>query len=189
MRHARRHAVPFAPLDVLAISVAVAILVAASSRVSAAADGPHDACAVLTLDAVQGVFPDAERPRPETSLQDYGIFACDWVDASDRRVVHVRISTGATVEDEIGTFELGMSNPLKPNSGPRHEALSGLGAAAAALIVYRDNAKGIPTNLAIVVVQRGGDAVGIATSEIEGKDRAQVLAEMTQLGKLVLARP
>lgn len=146
-----------------------------------------DPCALTTLAEVKAVFPAASASERQRSLEDVGIFDCAWKDASGARVVNVRVSTGSTAEEEIGTFELGMSDPTKPpNPAVRHEAVQGLGGTAFALVARRD--AGAESDLGLIALQKGGDVVAVMTAGIRDKDKAQVLKDLSALVKAAAGR-
>lgn len=171
----------------LAIIAAAVTLLTCGSRPEAMAVGKDpDACALLTLAEVRGVFPDVAGNKPDNSLKQHGVFACIWRNAADHQVFQTRVDTDTTVQEQISMFASGITAPGR--SGLRGEAVTGLGEGAASLIVHQDTAKGVLSNLGLLTVQRGKDTISVVTSSIGGKTRTQVLQEMTQLARAALAR-
>jgi hypothetical protein len=161
----------------------VGILTAAFFTVSlsapAVAGGVKEPCALLSLDQVQQVFPDASTSRAEMSLKQYGILACDWLTASGARLVQLRISSGSSVDDELSTFAMGMSDPLKP-SKLQADLLTGLPEKAGALVVGQGEAENTPPT-AVLILQHGPDTIGVATTAMGDRNKADIKAALSPL--------
>lgn len=180
-----RHGASFSIVTMMGLTLLMCPLY---SDAKAADDASHpEACNLLTLEEVQSVFADAVASKPVRTAEEYGVFACDWSDASDIRVAELRISTGNSAQDEVSMFEMGISDPLKPETSLRQEAVAGLDGATS-LFATEDPASGVLGNLAILAVQKGKNTISIVTSKIQGRDRAELMEGMKQLATSVSSR-
>jgi hypothetical protein len=162
-------------------------LVMAQAAAAGKKTGTIDACTLVTLAEVKALFPDADHTESSSPMKDSGISDCGFKDKDDTRVVNVRVRTNAAPTEDMEIMEWSLSDPGgPPNPAVKHEAVAGLGGEAAAIVVRRD--KTIKRDVGILALQHGPDVVVVTTGEIQGKDKARVIKELSQLAKLAAGR-
>lgn len=140
------------------------------------------ACGLLTLAEVKAVFPDVTTNKAEERLADIGIHACDWETANGMRAVQVRQSTDTKAEEEVGTFEAGIMDPLKPRKALPRTTIEG----GQVLVAQQDADAGILQSVGVAAVQSGTQTVSIVSNSIVG--RADAATGLGQLAKAAAAR-
>lgn len=146
-----------------------------------------DACTLVTLAEVKALFPDADHTESSSPMEGLGISDCGFKDKDDTRVVNVRVRTNADPKEDMEVMEWSLSEPGgPPNPAVKQEAVKGLGGEAAVMVLRRD--KTIKRDIGILALQHGPDVIVVTTGEIEGKDKARVIQELSQLAKLAAGR-
>jgi len=160
---------------------------AATAAVRPAGDDP---CRLLTDAEVRRSFPGARAGQPETSREKYGIRACVWQTERGSFALQRWTAKAGTVDNEIRGLSLGFVDPLNPaaRQAVRFEPLSGIGEQAMAVVETRDDARGILTDVAMLVTQRGDQLIELHSQDLARGDRAAALQTLSALARSAASR-
>ena len=146
-------------------------------------------CALLTVDEVRRVFPDAQAGKPDRRNEQHGTFACEWAHKSGRLMI-IAGEEHQSPAEEARSWVDSFADPL--NSGAvgkvRFETITGVGDAAVAVVETADNARGFMQDSAYIVVRRGKQQVMVSSTDVAKRGRPAALAVLTELGRAVAAR-
>ncbi len=149
-----------------------------------------DPCKVLTDADVRKVFPDAKSGQRERRNEQYGMTACQWDYPGGRFGVQISIEKPGTVRDEIRGISIGIVDPLKPGAGSnvRYETIKGVGDEAMAFVEPADAKRGILSDSACLITQRGDQQVMLMSDSLAKRDRAEALKKLEELGRAAVGR-
>ncbi|MFN0303971.1 MAG: hypothetical protein ACKVQU_26865 [Burkholderiales bacterium] len=149
-----------------------------------------DPCKVLTDADVRKVFPDAKSGQRERRNEQYGMTACFWDYPGGRFAVQVSVEQPGTVKNEIRGMSLGFVDPLKAGAAAnvRYETIKGVGDDAMAIVEPADAKRGILTDSAYLITQRGDQQAMLFSSTLARRDRAEALKKLEELGKAAAGR-
>lgn len=152
-----------------------------------AADDP---CRLLTTAEVRGVFPEAKAGVRERTREKYGISACVWDTPTGKFVLQLWTADAHTLDDEIGGLSAGFIDPANSaaRGNVRFETITGVGEVAIAVVEPRNEQKGILTDVAVLMSQRGTRILDVESTDLSHGDRAVALQALTGLAKLADAR-
>jgi hypothetical protein len=169
----------------------------AGATTPAVADTPpatDGSCALLSLAEIRRVLPAAARAVHNDSLIKHGIDACGWYGSSKAPVLEVSAwqVSGAddTPMDNARTLAMGIADPTRNDTqgAVRLEKVAGVGEDAVAVVEKADDARGILTTAALLVLQRNGRIATVASGDIAAQDRDKSLKDLATLGKAVASR-
>lgn len=164
-----------------------AVLAMGASHV-AAAQAPNP-CALLTAEEVSKAVPGSGPATTDRSLEKYGISRCQW-----GRALVLVAGVGDEPQDppqvEARSLLDGFVDPLRPSAAKsiRYERLTGVGDEAIAVVERRDEMKGILNDAVILVVRRGKRQVSVVAGPVAGRERAEWLRVLGDLGKAIASR-
>jgi len=152
-----------------------------------AADDP---CRLLTTAEVRGVFPETKAGVRERTREKYGISACVWDTPTGKFALQLWTADAHTLDDEIGGLSAAFIDPANSaaRGNVRFETITGVGEAATAVVEPRNEQKGILTDVAVLMSQRGTRILDVESSDLAHGDRAVALQALTGLAKLADAR-
>ena len=152
-----------------------------------AADDP---CRLLTTAEVRDVFPNAKVGVRERSREEYGIRACVWETPTGHFAVQQWTTKPGAVDNEIRGLSSGFLDPLNPAApnNVRFETIAGIGEAAMAVIETRDESRGILSDVAMLVTQRGDRLLELQSPDLPRSERAVALKALTMLGRTAVNR-
>jgi hypothetical protein len=154
-----------------------------------ASDGP---CALLELKEVKQALPGASRSERDTSLDKYEINSCLWYGSKAQPLLLLQIwnGEGSTAESELRSRLLGLTDPLRVIGGLsiQMDALHGVGDAASVAVERADEKRGVLTDAAFLVVQRGDRMVLIEARSLAAGDRAAAVDALRKLGMAAASR-
>ena len=157
---------------------------------AAASAGGTGACRLLSTSEVSDALSKAESGVAETTREKYGITACEWSTARGRFVAQYWTSEHPSAKEEASGLMLGALDPLKAGvaSNVRYETLQGVGEQAVAVIEKQDEARGVLSDMAMLVAQRGNTILVLIAPELVGDDRAKALQALQTLGRNAVAK-
>lgn len=159
---------------------------ASPAKTAPAGDGP---CALLETTEVDAILPGVKAGKRDRSREEYGIAACIW--SHEGRSFELDLTTAeGSAENEIRGQMQGYVDPLKIGAmnNVRFEKMSGIGDEAFALIENTDAARGILSDVAILVAKYKGQFIVLGGSSLGHTDRAKALAALEQLGRSAVGR-
>lgn len=165
----------------------------ANGETAAAAAEPAGAgaCRLLQLGEVKEVFAGAKRGEVDTSREQYGISACEWMTDNGLFVAQYwKNEDATTAQNEASGLVLGAVDPLKPSArnAVRYETIQGVGEQAVAVIEAEDAARGVLSDFAMLVAQRGDHILVLIAPQLARVDRAKALAGLQSLGQAAAKR-
>ncbi len=162
----------------------------AAASTPAAKLAKADPCKVLTDADVRKVFPDAKSGQRERRNEQYGMVACLWDYSGGRFYVQLSVEQPGTVKNEIRGISLGFVDPLKSGAAAnvRYETIKGVGDEAMAIVEPADAKRGILTDSAYLITQRGDQQAMLFSSTLANRDRAEALKKLEELGKAAAGR-
>jgi hypothetical protein len=167
----------------------VAARAPASEQAAAAASGPAtDPCGVLTTAEVRRMFPDAGVGKLDRSMEKYGMTTCIWDHPGGRFSAQFFSGEQATVDDEVRSRASAFLDPTSTAKNVRYETLDGIGDRAVAAIERSDQARGILSDFALLVVQRGERQVAFMSTQLATRDRGAALDALAELGRAAARR-
>ncbi|MGZ5238274.1 MAG: DUF3558 family protein, partial [Caldimonas sp.] len=140
---------------------------------AAAAPAGDDPCRLLNDAEVRAVFPSAKAGVRETTREKYGIRACTWKTEAGTFALQRWTAKAGSVDNEIRGLALGFVDPVNPaaQTAVRYDNVPGVGDQAMALVEARDDKRGVLTDAAILVTQRGDQLVELQSQELARGDR------------------
>lgn len=164
-------------------------LPAVSQAVAASAPAGHP-CGLLTDAEVRRVFPNAARGKPDPRLEKHGIDTCVWDHPGGLFSAQIEKTEPAAPESEIRSRASGSVDPVNraARGNVRYETLAGVGDRAIAVVERADAQRGILSDMALLVVRRGGRQVVFMSTQLAERDRAAALAALTELGRAAAGR-
>lgn len=162
---------------------------AATETKSAAASG--GACRLLESSEVRAVFAGAKTGEADESRKQYGITACTWSTPRGTLVVQFWASENSSAKDEARGLIQGVLDPLKGDAARnnvRYENVSGVGEQAVAVIETKDAQRGVLTDFAMLVAQRGDRILVLIAPELARSERTKALEGLQALGKSAVSR-
>lgn len=149
-----------------------------------------DPCKLLTDAEVRKVFTDAKPGQRERTREQYGITACLWDYPGGKFAVQLTNAKPGTVDNEIRGMSLGFVDPLKPaaRKAVRYETIRGVGDQAMAIVEPADEKRGILTDSAYLITQRGDQQAMLTSTTLAKRDRAAALKTLEELGKTAVSR-
>ncbi len=163
----------------------------AQRQSEAATNAPKgDPCTLLTASEVRKFFPKASTPKRDRSNEQYGLADCIWDYPGGRLGVQITTNSPGTALAEAKGLAAGFTDPLKPGSdrSVRYEVVRGVGDQAYAVVEPRDTAKGVLSDAAFIVGQRGERQFTIFSSDLARGDRDIALRSLQELGRSAAAR-
>lgn len=157
----------------------------------AAAPPVEGACRLLQTREVAAVFSGTRSGEVDDSRKQYGISACTWNTSRGTFVAQFWTSEGASAQDEAKSLALGVVDPLKgegARNNVRFEAITGVGEQAVAVIETKDEQRGVLTDFAMLVAQRGGYILVLIAPSLARAERAKALQDLQSLGKSAVSR-
>ena len=170
----------------LAHALPVAALACAATTAHAA-----DPCKLLTDAEVQSVFPGARAGKPERSREQYGIQACQWTHPAGSLALQLwAVKKPGAHDEEIRGLAQGLVDPFSAaaKKNVRYEKIAGVGDGATALVETESKPRGVLSDLAMLVAQRGNQLVQLQSADLARGDRAAALRGLAQLGKAAVDR-
>jgi hypothetical protein len=157
--------------------------------VEAQGEGP---CGLLTTAEVQQAFPGSKPGQLERKNEKHGILSCTWSYPTGVLSIIADVGNEATdsAKDEAEGWTLSFLDPLRNDAAchVRYEKLAGVGDEAIAIVEREDKAKGFARDAAILVVRRGKRQVSALSSSLAGRERADTLRVLAELGKAIAKR-
>lgn len=149
-----------------------------------------DPCALLADADVRRHFPKASAPQRERTREKYGITACMWEHPAGRLVVQLTIADPGTVGDEVRGLVAGFVDPLMRDASKavRIEKLAGVGADAWGVVERADAKRGILSDVAYMITERGERQLMIGAVDLARGDRAAALKALEDLGRTARGR-
>jgi hypothetical protein len=141
---------------------------------------------LLTFTEVDAVFAGAKKGEVDNSRQQYGISACIWSTERGTFVAQFWTSTGTTAKDEARGLMLGSLDPLKgqaARNNVRYEDVQGVGEQAVAVLETQDDQRGVLSDFAMLVAQRGDHILVLIAPELARGERRKALTQLQALGK------
>ena len=94
------------------------------------------------------------------------------------------------VENEIKGWSLGYTDPLMPGAQdiPRYETVGGVGDQAMLVIETADEKKGIVSDVAMLVAQRGDQLLMFSSRDLPRRERAEATTALTTLAHSAVKR-
>jgi hypothetical protein len=152
-----------------------------------AADHP---CRLLADAEVRAAFPGAKAGVPETTREQYGIRACVWATQGGNFALQRWAAKPLSVDNEIRGLSIGFLDPVKATArtAVRYETVPGIGDQAMAVVETQDDKRGILTDAALLIAQRGDQLIELQSQELARGDRAAALQALATLGRSAAAR-
>jgi hypothetical protein len=169
------------------IAALVGVVVAGWSQ--AATAQTLNPCALLTAAEARQAVPRSGPATNDRSLEKYGVSRCHWGE-----VLVLLLGVGDEPEDppkvEARTLVEGFVDPLRSSAARsvRFETLAGVGDEAIAVVERRDEAKGFLNDAVILVVRRGKRQVSLLAQGVAGRERAEWLRVLSDLGQAIAKR-
>jgi hypothetical protein len=148
-------------------------------------------CQLLTDAEVDAAFRGAATGKRDASLDKYGITTCMWTTPTDRFVVQILTTGSGSVADELRSRASGSVDPMMQGAMERvrFETVAGVGDEAMAIVERADASRGILSDTAVLVMQRGERRAVLFTGRsLAGGDRASALTSLETLGRSVAKR-
>ena len=174
----------------LIIAIASLAIVGCKPVIEAQGEGP---CGLLTTADVQQAFPGSKPGKLERGQEKNGILTCQWENPTGLFVI-IGSTTGdiaeETPKEEAKGWTDAFLDPLRNDAerNVRYEMLPGVGDEAIAIVEREDKAKGFMRDALILVVRRGKRQVSAMSSSLNGRDRAEALRVLSDLGKAIAKR-
>jgi len=156
---------------------------------SAAASG--GACRLLESSEVRAVFAGAKNGEPDDSRKQYGITACTWSTPRGTLVAQFWASQNSSAKDEASGLIQGVLDPLKgaaARNNVRYENVPGVGEQAVVVIETQDAQRGVLSDFAMLVAQRGDQILVLIAPELARSERSKALEGLQALGKSAVRR-
>ncbi len=149
-----------------------------------------DPCKLLADTEVRKVFPKASTAKPERTREKYGIAACLWEHPAGRFAVQLTNADPKSTAEEARGLAIGFVDPLKSGAARnvRFEKIAGVGDEAMAVVEQQDEKKGILSDAAYLITQRGDRQVMIIAVDLARGDRAVALKALADLGRAAVGR-
>jgi hypothetical protein len=178
-------------LTKLAIVSLLALGIAAcgdkKSADASAASGPagEGACRLLSTSEVSSALSKSEPGVAEHTREQYGITACEWSTERGRFVAQYWKAENPSAKQEASGLMLGVVDPLKGSAAAnvRYEDVQGVGEQAVAVIETADEGRGILSDMAMLVAQKGNVILVLIAPELTRVDRPKALQALQALGK------
>lgn len=154
------------------------------------ANAGEGACRLLSASDIHNVLPDAGAGKHDTSRSQYGIDACVW-QGKDGRFVAQTWTAKHSVDEEIHGLAAGFTDPMNATAqhALRFETMSGIGDRAMALIETQDQARGVLSDVAVLVTQHNGRTIVLMTdSVLARRARGDALDVLQKLGHSAVQR-
>jgi hypothetical protein len=163
---------------------------AGTASATAAAPAGAGACRLLRANEIEAVLAGAKQGEPDESRKQYGISACTWATSRGTLILQFWDSEGSSAKDEAKSLVLGVVDPLKgaARNNVRLEDIAGLGEEAVAVVETKDEARGVLTDTAMIIVQRNNRILMLAANELARSERSKALAGLKALGKSAAER-
>lgn len=151
---------------------------------------PGDACKLLTNVEVRQVFPGARDGVHETGAERYGVASCSWKLHEGHLGLNL-IDDGDDLATEVRALVEAFVGPLRPDVA-RHVRLikvAALGDAALGFAEPRNDAKGIPSPIALLMVQRGGKQITLFSNRtLTEAERDAAIRSLQDLARAAVRR-
>lgn len=149
-------------------------------------------CQLLTDAEVRTVFPNAKAGRLDRKRQEYGLVDCVWDHSGGNLGIQLSAlpSGSKSIKDEMEGYSLGFLDPLRPAAKHtvRYETLKNVGDRAMAVIERADPQRGILSDTAMLIAQRGERQILLLSNELAKGDRATALKAFEELGRIAANR-
>lgn len=151
---------------------------------------PGDACNLLTNTEVRQVFPGARDGVHETGTERYGVASCSWKLNEGHLGLNL-IDDGDDLATEVRALVEAFVGPLRPDAA-RHVRLikvAALGDGALGFAEPRNDAKGIPSAIALLMVQRGGKQITLFSNRtLAEAERDAAMKSLQDLARAAVRR-
>lgn len=149
-----------------------------------------DPCKLVTDAEVRRAYPKASSAKPERTREKYGIAACTWEHPAGRFVVQLTNADPKSTSDEARGLSIGFVDPLKSGAARniRLEKITDVGEEAVAVVEQQDEKKGILSDAAYLITQRGDRQVLIMAMDLARGDRAVALKTLADFGRAAAGR-
>ena len=164
---------------------------ATASAQTSAGIAPSGACRLLQPAELQAIFAGAKNGEVDDSRKQYGISACTWSTPRGSVVAQFWESDGSSAKAEASGIVLGVLDPLKGESvrnNVRYEAIHDVGEQAVAVVETADAARGVISDCALLVAQRGKHILVIIAPGLARAERTKALESLQALGKSAVSR-
>jgi hypothetical protein len=157
---------------------------------ASATSTPGDPCSLLSTAEVASVIPGAKSPERDKSREEYGISACIWDTPQGRFAVQTWEGEPNAVENEARGLAQGFVDPLKPGAmnNVRFEKIDGVGERALAVVEIQDAKRGLLTDVAMLVSQRGDQILVMFSNDLARTERSAALGGLKKLGTAAAKR-
>jgi hypothetical protein len=160
---------------------------AANEPASPGAD--DDPCRLLTMAEIGAEIPGVQPGARDRSREQYGIRACIWKTPRGLFSLQLWSADPGTLDDEIRGMSLGVLDPTIATDGVlRFEKIEGIADAAEAIVEKQDGRRGILTDVATLMAQRGDRILELQSTDLAKADRDAALRALTALAKTAAAR-
>lgn len=165
---------------------------ASQAQIEGGASTAGGPCSLLRLDEVAHAFADAERAERNTSLEEYGIQTCEWHGKKSPSLLVLQTwkMAAGSADSELRSRVSGNIDPLLPGAREqvRYEKLPGIGDAASAAVETTDLQRGILSDIAQLVAQKGDRYVSVTSRNLASRDRPAALQVLAELGRAAATR-
>jgi hypothetical protein len=168
--------------------IAVATLGTSSLALAAV---PGGACSLLTDAEVKASFPGAGAGVPDNGRAKYGILSCDWATSNGRVMVEFwKNDSPTTARTEMQNASTGSVEPSKPNAQKaiHYQDLPNIGDSAVAAIARQDQAVGVTSDLAVVIVVTRARTITIYAPQLANLGPVKAIATLTSLARSAAGR-
>jgi hypothetical protein len=147
-------------------------------------------CTLLADSDVRKVFPDAKTGQLDRSNEKYGILTCIWDHPGGRFSVQRSSHALGKWENESQGLIDGFIDPLnrKAKGNVRFEPLADVGDRAVAIVERSDQARGVLSDIAQLVVQVSGRQVTLFSNQLPQRERPEAIGALDSLGRAVAQR-
>jgi len=176
----------------LLVFTALLALAAASSAVAQkpAAPALGNPCQLLTDAEVRAVFSGAKAGRVDHRREEYGVTDCIWDFPGGSFGLQLSAAPSQSFDEEVKGNTTGFLDPMKGGAerAIRFETVKGVGDRATAIVEATDRNRGILTNIAMLIAQRGKRQIVLGSPDLVKRDRAAALKALEDLGKAAASR-
>jgi hypothetical protein len=147
-------------------------------------------CQLLTDAEVRTVFTGAKAGRVDRRREEYGLVDCIWEYPGGSFGLQLSAAPSQSFDEEVKGNTTGFLDPMKGGAerAIRFEKLTGVGDRATAIVEATDRNRGILTNIAMLIAQRGKREIVLGSPDLVKRDRAAALKALQDLGKAAASR-
>lgn len=174
-----------AVISLLALAIAACGDKKSGDASVASSPAGEGACRLLSTSEVSSALSKSEPGVAEHTREQYGITACEWSTEQGRFVAQYWKAENPSAKQEASGLMLGVVDPLKGSAAAkvRYEDVQGVGEQAVAAIETADEGRGILSDMAMLVAQKGNVILVLIAPELTRVDRPKALQALKVLGK------